>query len=177
MFIDVVISLLLLFAFYKGYKKGAVIAIFSFVAVILALYAGLELVGETSKWIEATFDFRSKFLPFISFLLVFIGVILVVRVTAYLIDKFLKLVFLGFVNKLAGGVIGLLIMSVIVSGVIWLFNQIHLISPETKSKSLLFTYVEEVYPFIMGNIPVLKEAYYNLEQIFDEYLKIEFIKK
>ena len=86
MVLDVIFSSLLLFAFYKGYKKGLVVAVFSLIAVVLALYTGLELVGLTSVYIDSHFAINSKYLPFVSFLFVFIGVILLVRLIAFLID-------------------------------------------------------------------------------------------
>lgn len=172
MIVDGIIAVILLFGFYKGFKTGLVKSILSFIAVLVGLYAGLELINLTSVYVEKHLNVQSTWVPLISFILVFIGLILLVQLIAYCVDKFMKIILLGWTNKLAGGFLGLSLALILVSGLMWLGNQISLFPPELKSKSVLFTYTENVYPVLMGNLPLIKEAFWEIEQIFHRYVKL-----
>ena len=70
-----------------------------------------------------------------------------------------KAVALGFVNKLAGGIFGMLKFGLILSVIIFVLNaiekNIHIIPSEMKQKSLLYEPVGKIAPII---IPGLRES-------------------
>ena len=75
MVIDFFFCLLIIMAIIKGFRRGFIVAIFSFFAVIIALAAAMKLSVVTANWIGKTSNTNSAWLPFIAFALVFIGFI------------------------------------------------------------------------------------------------------
>ena len=94
MVIDIIVLLLLVLAIFKGYTKGLVVAVFSFLAFIIGLAAALKLSTLVADYLGTATSISSRWLPFLAFTLVFIAVILLVRLGAKLIEGSLRLAML-----------------------------------------------------------------------------------
>lgn len=75
---------------------------------------------------------------------------------AKLIERLAKAVSLGFVNKLAGGIFGMLKFGLILSILIFVLNAIEksilIIPTETKQKSLLYEPVGKIAPIVIPGL-------------------------
>ena len=71
MLIDLIYAVLLVFAIFKGIRRGFIIAIFSVLAFIIGLAAAMKLSTVVAHQLEGSTNISSKWLPFISFLIVF----------------------------------------------------------------------------------------------------------
>jgi len=112
MIIDGVFILLMIFAVIKGYRSGFIIAVFSFLGIIIGVAAAMKLSTLVAGWLRDSTSISAAWLPFLSFALIMIGVILLVRLGARLIQSAMELVLLGWLNKLTGFVCGLIYNSV-----------------------------------------------------------------
>jgi len=168
--LDACIIIPIIWGAYKGFKKGFIIEVFSFLALILGIACSFKFAHLATAYLQDHFDINSLLLPFISFILVFVGVVILVFSIAKLIDKFLKIIALGFVNKCAGGLFSLLKYAFMVSIILWLCSQVNLINPETKAHSLLYSYVEPFAPRIINSlslvIPGIGELMESIDQMF-----------
>src|SRR5689334_15249236 len=102
MLIDILFGIVLALALLKGFKQGLIVGIFSLLAIIIGLAAALKLSAFVASRIGNTVKVSEQWLPFISFVVVFIVVVLLVRLGARIIEKSVQLVMLGWVNRLAG---------------------------------------------------------------------------
>jgi membrane protein required for colicin V production len=102
MFIDIVFLLLMLLACVKGYSKGLIVALFSVVGFIAGLAAALKLSAYAAEKLSGTFNTSGKWLPVISFALVFLVVVVLVHLGAKLLQKSVEMVMLGWLNRIAG---------------------------------------------------------------------------
>src|SRR5688572_5269635 len=102
MIIDLFIAVLLVLAIIKGFSRGLIVGLFSLVAVIIGLAAALKLSAVVAGYIGNTVKVSENWLPVISFIVVFLIVILLVRLGAKAIEKTVELALLGWVNKLGG---------------------------------------------------------------------------
>jgi membrane protein required for colicin V production len=92
----------------------------------------------------------------IAFLLIFIVVVILVHMMGKMLDKVVKAVFLGFLNRLAGIIFGVLKTAVILSIFIILFDSIdeniHILPAKQKEQSKIYIPMKQVvstlFPFI-----------------------------
>src|SRR4030095_15282083 len=102
MIIDFVFLILLVLSVIKGMSRGLVVAVFSFLAIIIGLAAAMKLSYIVANWLQHSFNTGKQWLPVLSFLIVMIGVILLVRWIAKLIQAAVNFSMLGWLNKLGG---------------------------------------------------------------------------
>src|ERR1700741_5182160 len=102
MLIDIIFVILLILAVIKGYRRGLIVGIFSFLAIIIGLAAAIKLSTVVAKYIGQAIKVSDTWLPIISFAAVFIIVVLLIRMGANLIQKTVEISLLGWVNRLGG---------------------------------------------------------------------------
>lgn len=161
-YIDIIIAIPLLWGLYKGFTKGIILEAATLIALWLAIWGAVKFHDFVTVWMRESLNWTSKYMPVISFALIFIGVLILVFAIAKLLEKIIKAVALGFLNKLAGGIFGILKFGLILSVVIFLLNAIEknysFIPPDIKNKSVLYEPVGKIAPLI---IPGLKDSKLN----------------
>ncbi|MBI4930581.1 MAG: CvpA family protein [Bacteroidetes bacterium] len=161
-YVDIILIIPLLWGLYKGFSKGLIIEAATLIAFGLAVWGAIKFHDFLSMWMKDSLDWTSKYLPLISFAAIFIGVLLIVFGVAKLLERFVKAVSLGFVNKLGGAIFGMLKFGLLMSMIIFFMEAINktvsFIPDETKNNSLLYPYVQKIAPFV---IPGLNESRLN----------------
>lgn len=157
-YFDIIIIIPLIWGAYKGFKKGIIIEVASFIALGLGIWGGMKFSSVSAKYLSEAFDIAENIMPLISFAVTFILIVIVVFTLAKMLQKIIRMVALGFVNKAAGALFGMLkfslIMSVIINFTNILNEQITFIEPEMKNSSILYEPMGRVAQII---IPGLKE--------------------
>ncbi|MEO6405300.1 MAG: CvpA family protein [Ferruginibacter sp.] len=170
MIIDAVFFLLLVLAVFKGFRKGLIVALFSFLAFIAGLAAALKLSTIVAGKLSSQTGSSARWLPVLSFILVFIVVALLVSLAGRLIQKTFETAMLGWANRIAGAVFYLLLYSIFYSIFLFYAVQLRLISDNTIKASLTYIYLQPLAPFIMNKlgdiIPFFKNMFEQLQQFF-----------
>jgi membrane protein required for colicin V production len=160
-----------LLAIIKGYSKGFIIALFSVVAFVVGLAAAIKLSAFVAGQLLEHFPHAQKWLPLLSFLLVFTAVVLLVNLGAKLVQKSVEFVLLGWLNRLAGMVLFGLLYSFLTSIFLFYAVQLHLLSPATVSTSKIYPYLQPLAPTIINAIgviiPLFKNGFEQLEKFFE----------
>ena len=99
-FLDIIFVVALVFAAWKGFKKGFVIELFTFLALFLGLYAGIHFYDYISTILIEKFEFKNEYLPTISFTIIFLMVGAMVYFGGKAIEKVIKIIQLSLLNKL-----------------------------------------------------------------------------
>ncbi|MCW3462123.1 CvpA family protein [Chitinophaga nivalis] len=171
MSIDIIFAIIMVFAIYKGFTRGLIVAVFSLIAATLGLSAALKLTAVTALYVQQHWDIQSRWLPVLCFVCLFLGVILLVRLGAGALQKLVELAMLGWLNKLGGIVLYSLIFIIFYSVLLWMANQVYLLGPETKLQSVVYPYIEHIGPWVLthiGNwIPVFKDIFAQLQAFFE----------
>lgn len=108
--VDIIIGIILLIGMASGLARGFVRSLFGLAALVL----GVIVAGATFSWLaERVFMFvpGDRGPEVIGFLAAFLAVLLVVSFLGRLVSKVLKLAALGWLDRLAGGVLGLAIAA------------------------------------------------------------------
>ena len=173
-YIDIILAIPLLWGLYKGFTKGFIIEAASLIALGLAIWGGIKFHNLISEWMTHTLGWTSKYLPVISFAIIFIGILVLIFSLAKLLEKIIKAIALGFVNKLAGAVFGMLKFGLILSIIIFVLNAAEktfpIVPPEIKKSSLLYEPVGKIAPII---IPGLNESKLNNNFFSSDSLKVK----
>src|SRR3954467_2183820 len=102
MLIDVVFTVLMIIALIKGYRKGLIVAVFSLLAFIVGLAAAMKLSTLVADYIGTAVKVSDKWLPVISFIVVFLLVALLVRWVAAIVQRTIEIAMLGWLNRIGG---------------------------------------------------------------------------
>ncbi len=176
MLIDIAYLALMLLAVLRGYSKGFVVAVFSFLAVFIGLAAALKMSATVAGWLGRGASEGERLLPVVAFVLILIAVSLVTRLMALAIEKALQIVMLGFINKLAGILLYLLLFTIIFSILLFYAEQIFLVNRDTIAGFLLLPVYTTFGPLqpsrILGEaMPLFKNMFGELERFFGKVVE------
>ena len=170
MAIDIIFLVLLAMAAFKGFRRGFIVAIFSFLAIVIGLAAAIKFSVLVSAWLQGNINIGAQWLPFISFAAVMIAVIILVRWIANILQASVELVLLGWLNKLGGIVLYALLYSMVYSVILFYATQMNILKPETIQASQTYAIIEpwgpKVVEMIGSIIPVFKDMFKDLENFF-----------
>jgi membrane protein required for colicin V production len=155
-YIDIILVILLLLAAISGYRKGFIVELASLAALILGIWGAFEFSDITSKFLVENFNVHWQHLRIISLIITFVVIVILVNIVANVVNKMVEAAMLGFLNRLAGLVFGVLKSMLILSVLLVIFERIdrdvNLISDEKKEDSKLYkpirNFAPNVFPFI-----------------------------
>ncbi|MCH2223260.1 MAG: CvpA family protein [Crocinitomicaceae bacterium] len=158
-FLDILILIPLVIGAWRGFKKGFIIELFTFLALFLGLYAGIHFSDYAANAINESMEVNSDNLPVIAFTVTFLLIGAMVYFAGKAIEKAIKVVQLSLLNKAGGAFFGMLKMALFAGGVILLLQsydeKADLISEETKKDSLL---LQPIQTMTMFAIPAFEES-------------------
>ncbi len=154
--LDIILLIPLLWFGYNGYKKGLIIEVASLAAFILGLYFAFSFSDFTAGYLKQYFTISPKYMAAVSFIVTFIGVVIVVLALAKLLEKVVNILLLGFLNKLGGALFGVLKGALFLSIVILIINYLDtghkLIKPQAIKHSVFYEPVESLAPMLYSRL-------------------------
>ena len=170
MLIDLIFSVFLFIAIFKGYQKGLIIALFSIIAFILGLAAALKLSTAVAGYLKESVNLSDKWLPFIAFALVFFVVVFLVKLGGKLVEKTFQVALLGWVNRLGGILLYAALYTIILSIFIFYAEKMQWLQPETMEASKTYEFIRPWGPMVMDSfgklIPLFKDMFNELGDFF-----------
>jgi membrane protein required for colicin V production len=170
MILDLVFVIILVLAIFKGFRRGLIVGLFSLIAFIVGLAAAIKLSAIVAGYIGKAVNVSDQWLPIISFAVVFMLVVLLVRLGANLIQRTVEIAMLGWVNRLGGIVLYAALYITIFSIVLFYAEQIHLVKQQTIDRSVTYSFVQPWGPKainVLGSvIPWFKDMFGELEKFF-----------
>lgn len=168
-FIDVLIIVPVIYAGWKGFKHGLIIEVFTLLALVVGLYAGIHFSDFVAGFLKKSLSWDSKYLPVISFTITFLAVGAMVYFAGKAIERVVKVTGLTPLNKGLGIFFGVLKMIYFVSVFIVIiesYDEKNDFFPEdSKEESLLYTPVKNVST---KTIPGISESTIFLKNAFKE---------
>jgi len=111
---DIVVGVILAYGFVRGLFRGLVKEVSSIVGVLGGFLAAYSFYGIISGYLSGVVS-SSTYRNLLAFLIIFCAVVVLVNVLAIIIKYLLKIVFLGWVDRLGGVVFGCIKGVLIVS--------------------------------------------------------------
>lgn len=173
---DLTVGILLLIAFINGYRKGLIMQLVGLATIILAAVFGGRLAQTILPQINRIIDLSPEVARVLSFILAFVAIAVGLSLVGRLLQRFIDIVFLSFINRLLGAVIAagtmMVFLSIILNLVLMLDLNQQVINKKTKEESFFFERVEAVVPAI---VPYLQPQLW--DEIVPEKYREEIEKK
>jgi membrane protein required for colicin V production len=170
MLLDIILVVILILAIIKGYQRGLIVGVFSLIAIIIGLAAAIKLSAIVAGYIGKAIKISDTWLPVISFAVVFIMVVLLIRLGANMLQKTVEIALLGWVNRLGGILLYISIYLIVYSVILFYAQQVKLIQPDTIQKSVTYTFIQPWGPRVINGfasiIPVFKDMFAELQSFF-----------
>lgn len=170
MAIDLITLILIVLAVWKGYRRGFIVAICSFLGILIGLAAAVKLSVLLAGWLQDNTNIGDRWLPFISFAGVMILVIIIVNLVARLVQASVEMVSLGWLNRLVGIVFYLALYFLVYSIVLFYITRMGILREATISGSSTYNLIEPFGPMAMGLvgdiIPVFRNMFDQLQHFF-----------
>jgi membrane protein required for colicin V production len=158
-YLDILLIIPLIIGGWRGFKKGFIIELFTLLALLVGIYAGIHFSDFMADILKENIGLTTKYLPAIAFTITFLAVGAMVFFGGKVLEKMIKVVALGPINKAAGAIFGVLKMLFILSALLAILESIDekndFIPQALKDNSLLYNLVKET---AMSTIPALKES-------------------
>jgi len=177
MIIDILVLVFLVMAVIKGLRRGLIVAVFSIFAFIAGIAAAMKLSVVVAGYLKDSVNISAKWLPFISFAVVFIGVVLLVRWAASLLEATVEMAMMGWVNKIGGIILYTILYMFTLSVVLFFVQKVKLISDETLAKSITWPWLQPLGPWVIDGfgklIPAFKGMFTELGNFFDGLVQVQ----
>lgn len=175
MIIDLAFIIVMILAIFKGMSKGIIVGVFSLLAFIIGLAAALKFSALVASYLRENGMDSTKWLPVLSFFLVFIVVILLVGLGARLIKKTVQFAMLGWLDSLFGIFLYMVIYIIILSVILFFAEKMFLLKPHVITDSYTYKYIASWGPKVINNlgkiIPFFKDMFIQLQEFFDSLAK------
>ena len=149
---DVIVLIILLYGLMMGLIKGFIIEVAGIIALILGVTGSFKFARILEVSLNSYVDWSPKTIQIASFIILFIIIIYAVSLLAKMITKTLKIIALGIINRIFGGIFGLLKWCVILSSLVLVSQEINeiitLIPDKTLKDSVSYNLLEKLGGFL-----------------------------
>ncbi|WEK36676.1 MAG: CvpA family protein [Candidatus Pseudobacter hemicellulosilyticus] len=170
MIIDLLYLLLLVLALIRGWQRGLIIAVFSVIGLVIGLAAAMKLSTVVADYLKDSTSISAQWLPFLSFAAVFLVVVLLIRWGANLLEATMEVALMGWVNKLGGILLYIIIYTLAYSVLLFFAEQLKLVEEKTITDSVCWPYVRPLGPKVIDGIgkllPFFKDMFAELTGFF-----------
>ncbi len=166
-FLDIILGLLLVWGLWKGLKNGLIIELASIVALIAGIYGAIHFSYYAGDYLSESMDWEERYTNLTAFVITFILIVIIVNVLAKLLTKIASFAMLGWLNRLAGGIFGVVKVAVILGALLVFFDRVNtsagLVKDENMEQSALYGPLKEIGALVFDR--VLKEPVVEKESI------------
>ncbi len=153
---DIIIAVLLIYTFVRGFTKGFFVEIASLIALVGGVYGAIHFSYFAGELLEEHVDWNENYVALTAFAITFIGIVVAVSFLGKMFTKVADFAALGLANKILGGVFAL-VKSVVILSVIFVFfarvnKTIPFVGKDTLEESILYNPVKDIVPTIFPSI-------------------------
>ena len=154
--LDIIILICLVPAIIQGIRKGLISQVIGIISIIFGVWASARFANIVGDWLAQYITCSEQILKIVSFALILIVVFIALGLTGRILEGIIKLIMLGWLNKLLG-VAFALVKSLLVLGLITLaFNSLNtsfsLVKPDILADSVLYPIIKDfadaVFPYL-----------------------------
>ena len=170
--LDYILFIPLLYGLYRGFTKGLIIELASLLALTLGIYGSIAFSSFTFEFLSDYVEIKTVYLQLASYGLTFLIIVMLISFTGKILTMLIKLVALGFINRMMGAIFGgikvLLILSVFISFFDRFNKQFGMVNEEILSSSLMYNPIriqaEQFYPNVLEEFERQKDSIENLTE-------------
>ena len=153
--IDIVLGIILLVAFYVGFKKGLFVALASLIGIVAGVFGAIYFSDFAAGYISKSFDWNEQTVNLVAFAVTFLAIIFLISLAGKFLTKIADFAMLGVFNKLLGGVFNAVKYAFIISVIFMFINSSEkytILSEEDRQESILYGPVASIAPSVLPEI-------------------------
>ncbi|WP_026933016.1 CvpA family protein [Christiangramia echinicola] len=154
--VDIILSLVLLYGLVRGFFRGLLAEVASLIGIIAGIYGAIHLSHFLGDFLSTQLEWRTQYINLISFAITFVIIVVLVSLAGKILTKVAAFAALGIVNKLLGGVFGLIKSAFVASVIIMFFKatneHIEIVEDQSLEESILYDPVESIAPILLPSI-------------------------
>ena len=166
--IDIIILILIGVGVIQGLMKGSMKELASVVGFVAGLLLARALFGTVAEQLAPALGTSITIAQILSFILIWVAVPIGCSLVASVLTKALEVVHLGWLNRLAGAMLGAVKMMLLVGIGIYVLEYIdpksEMVSKTTKKASVLYTPMKEL---VDQCLPVVKDVTDDIKEVTD----------
>lgn len=166
---DIIIGIILIIGLYYGIKNGLFVEIASIISFILGVFLAIKFSYLMKSFLESFVSWNPQTIQITAFVLTLILVVIGVHFLAKIFTKIADFAFLGWANKLAGGIFSVLKTALLIGIVLNLVQKINmnnqLISKEKQEKSIFYRPILNTTAFVM---PMVTNWIDDVKKVYEE---------
>jgi len=156
--LDIILLICFIPALVQGLRKGFIAQFIAIISILLGVYVSFRFANAASLWLAQYIQGSEQVIKVTAFALIFIGVIAALAAVGKMLEGMIKIVMLGWLNRLLGAAFSLLKCALIIGLIIMAFNSLNntfsFVSEEELSKSILYPPLKDIAYTVF---PYLKE--------------------
>jgi membrane protein required for colicin V production len=154
--LDFLLGLPLIWGLWKGYKNGLFMEIASIVALVAGIFGAIHFSYITGNYLSEHLDWDERNMSIAAFVITLILIIIIVNLAGKILTKVANFAMLGSLNKIAGGIFGVLKVAILLGAAFIFFdrmdNTFGLIKEETKQESVLYQPIKDIGALIFDTV-------------------------
>lgn len=162
--LDIILLICFVPAIFQGIRKGFIAQVISIISIIAGIWASARFANMAAVWIAQYITASEQVLKVVAFALILVVVFLVLAALGKMLEGVIRLVMLGWLNKLLGVVFALIKTTLIVGLVIMTFSSLndtfHFVQESVLNESVLYPPLKklasDVFPYLREMITLTK---------------------
>lgn len=146
---DIFILIFIIIGAWKGYKDGFLMGLITLLALVLGVFIAFKLTGEGMVFLQDEFNADKHALPYITFFIIFVIVVVLVTWLGKAIRASIDKTFLGRVDEIFGSLLGAFKVVFMLSVMLWIIDSFKLTVPKHLTED------SYLYPFTVHFAPSL----------------------
>lgn len=147
MWLDILTGTLLIVAILQGIRNGFIKALLSFFSFFIGLIVAYQLAGWVARQLKEYTKIESHWLPFISFIIVLLAVLFLIRWVSGLLQQTAEVLMLGWLNKLLGIVLYGFIYFTIWSALVYFLQILGVLEAVKMKDAYSYSYLQKWWPY------------------------------
>ena len=147
-YLDIFLIIIIGWGAYNGFLKGLIKELASILGIIFGIYLAKNYYSFLDQKLYLLFESEANYLSLISAVIILLLTIMIFKIVAYFLTKFLKLIALGLLNKIIGAIFGVLKSLLILCVIIFVFSKINsavnIIEKDKLQESFIYTEIERI---------------------------------
>ena len=152
-YLDLFFGLAIAWGAYSGFSKGLIKELASILGVIIGVFLAKNYYPYLDIKLKPIFESDAGFISILSAILIFLLTIMVFKIIAKFLTKFLKIIALGLLNRIIGSVFGIFKTVLLLCILVFIFSNINnvtgIIKAEKLSQSFFYSKIEKINSFII----------------------------
>ena len=131
-YLDLFFGLAIAWGAYSGFSKGLIKELASILGVIIGVFLAKNYYPYLDIKLKPIFESEAGFISILSAILIFLLTIMVFKIIAKFLTKFLKIIALGLLNRIIGSVFGIFKTVLLLCILVFNFSNINNLTRNIK---------------------------------------------